>query len=253
VFADMSVFSSGLCMYWDRFAPATAGGAWSTQGLLNDGEGCLTTHLSDIGLFIDGKIPAQIRVANALSYFTSTIDDVGTNGLQMVILFLVLIVGLILALLGCLVDEEKKHGTQGKRPYHLNGDGVSAPKSIDDPIAYKHANKPDVFLIITFINVLFRDHALLGPIFYSGVFDRKQRVLCLGVLVTGIFAVNAAVCGVLPRENLENIGQNFASGVVSGLLVFPLFCAIVFMFVNRPTKSTRGIIRGQPTWKRWMH
>jgi len=57
VFADLSLFSSALCMYWDRFAPNTAGGAWSTRGVLNDGEGCLTTHLSDLALFIDGRIP----------------------------------------------------------------------------------------------------------------------------------------------------------------------------------------------------
>ena len=129
-----TLYSTHLCMYWDRFAPDTAGGAWSPQvpsrrdrgavgetlelenrfpccpfkktphihfgifwktftilyiirlsstsvvivandacamivflgslsteisvrcqGLLNNGDGCLTTHLSDIGLFIDGR------------------------------------------------------------------------------------------------------------------------------------------------------------------------------------------------------
>ena len=28
-----TLYSSHLCMYWDRFAPDTAGGAWNTQAL----------------------------------------------------------------------------------------------------------------------------------------------------------------------------------------------------------------------------
>ena len=41
VFSDMNVYSSGLCVSWDRFYPDTAGGAWNPKGLLNNGEGLL--------------------------------------------------------------------------------------------------------------------------------------------------------------------------------------------------------------------
>ena len=37
------------------------------QGLLNNGDGCLTTHLSDIGLFVDGR-PVQILEAMVTSW-----------------------------------------------------------------------------------------------------------------------------------------------------------------------------------------
>ena len=35
------------------------------EGLLNNGDGCLTTHLSDIGLFVDGR-PVQILEAHRI-------------------------------------------------------------------------------------------------------------------------------------------------------------------------------------------
>ena len=55
IFADMDLYASMICLFWDRTLPRTAGGGWSPRGLLNDGRGCLTTHLSDIGLFLDGS------------------------------------------------------------------------------------------------------------------------------------------------------------------------------------------------------
>merc|ERR1719359_2744081 len=62
VFMDMPNPSSATCMYWNRFAPGTAGGAWSSMGMLNDGNGCLTTHLSDMGLFLDGRLPTLLML-----------------------------------------------------------------------------------------------------------------------------------------------------------------------------------------------
>jgi hypothetical protein len=114
VFSDMNVYSSGLCVSWDRFYPDTAGGAWNPKGLLNNGDGCLTTHLSDIGLFIDGRPAELFKVGSAASYYLDIIVDVGTKfgdkdksigQNSMAILGLLLLMGLILGLWGYIQDE----------------------------------------------------------------------------------------------------------------------------------------------------
>ena len=52
----------------------------SQRGVLNDGEGCLTTHLSDIALFIDGRIPATFSVDKARASMVRSVfrfEDMG--------------------------------------------------------------------------------------------------------------------------------------------------------------------------------
>lgn len=58
LFANRDTPASGICMMWDRFAPDTAGGAWSTRGIINDGQGCLATQVGDFGIFLDGRLPS---------------------------------------------------------------------------------------------------------------------------------------------------------------------------------------------------
>jgi len=257
VFADVSLYSSALCMYWDRFAPNTAGGGWSTQGIINDGEGCLTTHLSDIALFIDGRIPQVFSVEKAKSYYLEeTIDgpeNQGTNYLTIAVVGFVLLLGTILALAGYIQDEgvrerqrkedENSENKGVKNRYHLKGDGVTEPLNVDDAIAYKHVEKRWLFLTLTFWKVVLRDHALLGALLYHQTFTRPQRILCLGVMVTGILSLNAVIYGI-PNLLVQD-DQFVASGIISGLVVFPLFVACIFMFSARPTLSRQRIIKRQ--------
>jgi hypothetical protein len=56
VFADMSIFSSGICMYWNRTAINTPGGEFRGQFTINDGTGCLTTRIGDLAVFVDGSL-----------------------------------------------------------------------------------------------------------------------------------------------------------------------------------------------------
>ncbi|CAJ1333311.1 unnamed protein product [Effrenium voratum] len=178
VFADQTISSSGLCLYWDRFAPDTSGGAWSPQGLLNNGDGCLTTHLSDIGLFVDGRPAKLLEVDRAISYYIDEVVDVGTNYSQMAILGFILLLGTFCAL-----------------------PGSKMPK----------------------------------------VFSRPQRILCLGVLATGVMAVNAIIYG--NPSGIVSGDQFIASGVLSALVAFPLFCAVTFMFQTRPTPAKKRLVK----------
>merc|ERR1719409_1222132 len=80
VFANYDLLSSGLCMFWDRFAPNTAGGAWSSKGILNDGLGCLTTHLSDIGIFLDGRVPSIMTLESVTE--DEEINEIDANNVN---------------------------------------------------------------------------------------------------------------------------------------------------------------------------
>ncbi|CAJ1420734.1 unnamed protein product [Effrenium voratum] len=245
VFADQTISSSGLCLYWDRFAPDTSGGAWSPQGLLNNGDGCLTTHLSDIGLFVDGRPAKLLEVDRAISYYIDEVVDVGTNYSQMAILGFILLLGTFCALWGYIQDElmreQLKSGKDKSSPYNLAGDGVTTPLTVLDPIAYNYTDRKNLFLAVTFWRVLKRDHALLSPVFYHEVFSRPQRILCLGVLATGVMAVNAIIYG--NPSGIVSGDQFIASGVLSALVAFPLFCAVTFMFQTRPTPAKKRLVK----------
>jgi hypothetical protein len=238
VFCDQApIWSNGLCMYWDRFAANAPGGAWSSRGLLNNADACLTTHLSDMGLFIDGRLPDILKVDSAASLYVEEFEDVGMNFSMVAILALIILVGTILSCAAYIQDElereRQRSGKFRKATYHLDGDGVNEPINVRDPIAYKHAGHRNRFLALTFWHVIQRDHALISPLFFSEGFSRPQRILCLGVMVTGVLAINAAVYG--NPSYLISSDQYFPSGILSGLIVFPLYCTCVVMFAARPT------------------
>ena len=74
VFANYYVYSSGVCKVWDRFFEGSEGGAWSGRDIVNDGSGCLTLRLGDIGFFIDGR-PSYIKALIEAEYFLSITRD----------------------------------------------------------------------------------------------------------------------------------------------------------------------------------
>lgn len=249
VFADLSLFSSALCMFWDRFAPNTAGGAWSVRGVMNDGEGCLTTHLSDIALFIDGRIPVTFQVDKAVSYFLEDVID-GPEGSKYnwscaAVIGFVVLLGAILALVGYIQDElireRQRLGKTTAATHFLDGDGISGPLSVDDAIAYDYIQDRHLFLAFTMLKVVMRDHALLGVFHYNATFTRPQRILCLGVMATSVLAVSALIYGV-PREYVAD-DQWFPSGVVAGLMSFPVFTGCIFMFAARPTPLRKRLLK----------
>lgn len=246
VFADLALFSAALCMYWDRFAQDTAGGAWSVAGVMNDGDGgCVTTHLSDIGLFLDGRATKRYENELASSYFLEEIVDVGMNFSQMAILGLIMVLCLIWALWGFIRDElerEKRRLNNEMGKYHLNGDGLTSAKSVADPIAYKHAHKREVFLAMTLWGVIIRDHALISPLMFHEKFTRPQRVLVLSVMLTTVLAVNATIYG-MPDRGLVSANQFVASGVISGLLAFPVFVLATLLFTARPFAAQKRLIK----------
>jgi hypothetical protein len=77
--------------------------------------------------------------------------------------------------------------------------------------------------------------------FYHETFTRPQRLQCCLSMMTGLLAINAAVHS-YPGYAVEK-KDFFVSGVLSGLLVFPVFCGLVVMFNMRPAQVKKRMIK----------
>eukprot|EP00927_Polykrikos_kofoidii_P031598 TRINITY_DN27142_c0_g1_i1.p1 TRINITY_DN27142_c0_g1~~TRINITY_DN27142_c0_g1_i1.p1 ORF type:complete len:2814 (+),score=350.13 TRINITY_DN27142_c0_g1_i1:234-8675(+) len=250
VYADYSLFSNAICLYWDRFASNTPGGAWSSQGIVNDGEGCLTTHLTDVGVFMEGKVMSGTELVDVASPWEREVWETecvgcanGNNLVVVVVLGMVLFTNMLLIMLGYVVDETRRTDMKSKNAarYHLDGDGLTGPINIEDPIAYSVASNPVGLAIGTLLNVTKREHALFSVIFYHENFTRPQRLQCFTSLLTGLLAVNAAVHSY--PGYYQEAGEWVISGVLSGLILFPVYCSLLLMFNMRPRPIKKKLVK----------
>merc|ERR1719460_1704550 len=244
IFADKSLWSSGICYYWDRFASGTAGGAWSPQGILNDGQGCLTTHLSDIGFFLDGRVNTLKLMQSVTAYEADNVTD-NNNVNILAYLGFILVLGVVSMIWGFKSDErmreDQRFGRANAPQYWLDGDGLTTPLSVEDPIAYRKVADRNAFILQTFLNVVEREHIVLGSVFYSETFTRPQRIMCLITVVLGVLGINAVVFG--SPNTFANQNQWLPAGVLSGLLIFPIYCVFFIMFTIRPTQLKMVLIK----------
>ncbi|KAF4658765.1 hypothetical protein FOL47_007857 [Perkinsus chesapeaki] len=249
VFADRDLYSNALCMYWDRFAPGTAGGAWTEQGNLNDAQGCLVTRAGDIGLFIDGKIPefATMAVAADLPFLLRA--PPANRFFVLSVLGFTSVLIIVLSFWGYKFDEsmrdDQRRGRAALSPYHLDGDGITSPLTIVDPIAYQYISSQkgmrEKFLLFTFWNVLRHESVVLAPLYYSESFTRPQRLLCALTMMAGIMGVSALIYGT--PNTFASSSQFVATGILSALVVYPAYCVVYLMFSMRPTPYSRRIIK----------
>merc|ERR1719313_353432 len=139
------------------------------------------------------------------------------------------------------VREDQRTGRANAPSYHLDGDGLTTPLTVEDPIAYRKIGNRKAFLLQTFINCTEREHVILGTLFYSETFSRPQRVVCILSFVTAVMGVKASIYGqpfyIAVRD------QYVASGVLSALLAFPLYCLLYVMFTCRPTQLKKVQIK----------
>jgi hypothetical protein len=254
VFKDLMLFSNALCLYWDRFAANTAGGAWSTQGVSNDGTACITTNLSDVGVFMDGRVPEGNTLIDAATdwereSWESTCIGCGDiqNMFVIAVLGMVIFTDILLILMGYVLDETRRGDMQKQKlnsRYYYDGDGLTGPMNVDDCIAYSIADRMVLLWLGTMWKVLKREHALLSPVFYHETFTRPQRLLCFGAMSLGILAMNAVVQSRRGYLLSTNSHQEYVmSGVLSGLLTFPVYCGLVLMFSMRPMPVKKRLIK----------
>ncbi|CAE7364418.1 unnamed protein product, partial [Symbiodinium sp. KB8] len=252
VFADTSLFSNVVCLFWDRFAAGTAGGAWSSTGVVNDDTGCITSHLTDFGIFMDGRVFNGYGLVEAAQewerevWVSNCVGCGGESNLTVVaVLGMLLFALILLILLTYTLDESMRtqlSQNKVKSRYYFDGNGITTPLSIDDPIAYKFAEGALVMLWLgTLWNVAKRDHALISTMFYHETFTRPQRLQCFIALLTGLLAVNAAVHS--HPGSIQEAREFIITGLLSGLLVFPVFCGLVMMFNLRPAQVKKRLIK----------
>jgi hypothetical protein len=130
VFAEYDLFATATCAFWDRFWPDTVGGAWSTRGTINDGHGCLTTHLSDIAVFLDGHPATELLSVESVTI--KLVDQVvRQNMIVLVSVAFVILLNFILGVYSFKQDEDIKDeirlGKKKRQEYFLDGDGITAP------------------------------------------------------------------------------------------------------------------------------
>ena len=241
VFADKNWMSSGLCRYWDRFS-AVAGGGWTGAGVVNDGTGCLVQEWGDIALFVDGTSVAP----NVTGVANPETDLFGTPAQQLdflivsVYCMIVILLGL-LALWGYRVDVTS---VNAPKSVHLDGDGVTTPLSLDDPIAYhRRDDGVGIFVFHTFLQVLRRVHVVAAPFMAHPVYTRAQRVLTGTVVITSCMATVSIF--LVPGEEVPDIGS---VGFVASLISAPIMYLFEFMLAHRPdTANAASIKRNAPT------
>eukprot|EP00933_Yihiella_yeosuensis_P033389 TRINITY_DN27106_c0_g1_i1.p1 TRINITY_DN27106_c0_g1~~TRINITY_DN27106_c0_g1_i1.p1 ORF type:complete len:1512 (+),score=333.94 TRINITY_DN27106_c0_g1_i1:1-4536(+) len=252
VFADLNLFSNTVCLYWDRFARGTAGGKWSSKGVTNDGQGCLTTHLSDFGIFVDGREFQPSPLIERATYFQRNIEEstcVGcgdaSNMFIVAVLGMTLFTTFLLILMSYVLDESRRTDLMKNKQtsrYYIDGDGLTTPTSVDDPIAYSLSESMLwKFILGTLWNVMTRDHAILSCAYYHETFTRPQRLQCFIAVLTGLMAINAAIHS--HPGYMQQANEYIISGVLSGLLVFPIFCGLTMMFNLRPAQVKKRLIK----------
>jgi hypothetical protein len=253
MFADKSLFSNSICLYWDRFVPNTPGGDWSTRGVTNNGDGCITTHLTvDMAVFVDGKVPSGSILVDVASRWDREVWETSCIGcgdeknlVVVAVLGMVLFTNMLLIMLGFVVDGTHRVEMEKKKVasrYHFDGDGITSPMNLDDPIAYAHADSNTAALFVgTLWNVTKREHAMISVAFYNENFTRPQRLQCFTSLLCGLLAINAAV-----QSNpgyYQEARTSTISGVLSGLLLFPIYCGLLLMFNARPRPVKKKLIK----------
>merc|ERR1719291_1437888 len=95
------------------------------------------------------------------------------NRFVMALMGMVSFVGVLLVLLGYVTDEFRRSSMRRnkvKSRYYYDGDGLTGPMSVDDPIDYAHASKKPQLIAGTLLNVARREHAILGLFYFHETF-----------------------------------------------------------------------------------
>merc|ERR1719265_1104595 len=203
---------------------------------------------------MDGRVPdGYMLVDMAVDFdrekFEATLIAGGDyqNMFVLAVLGMVIFTNVLFILMGYVVDETRR-GNMAKEKlasrYYYDGDGLTGPMNVDDCIAYHYSDNLVMLWLGTLWKVTEREHALIAPAFYHETFTRPQRLLCFTSLCLGVLAMNAVVQS--RRGWLLSAGsyqEYVMSGVLSGLLTFPVYCGLVVMFSMRPMPVKKRLIK----------
>lgn len=227
VLSEFSTYASAGCFYWD-WSGNNGLGEWSRQGVLNNNEGCVSTHLSVVGIFLDPELTAIELPRGVATFLEEHIVQYNIH---------IIAGGAGAIALACLVHywAFRQDGVDHAKPVEMRrlGDGIRGPRSQDDPVFYTDSHALQVLL--TFRNILARDHLLAACFCRCPKLKvtRLQKVAVLSAMLSGTASVAALFYGerVLdPRHFIE-------IGTLAAVVTFPMVGALGALFATRPVRG----------------
>jgi len=229
IMQDYSSYASASCFYWDWEARDGLGG-WSEQGLLNSENGCATTHLSLIGMFLDAIVPEE--GLEVLSAVDSAMDNLITKYNEIVVIGLGGTIVLILLLHYWSTKQDQSDRTKPMEMKKI-GDGIRGPRSQDDPVDYSSSGSARACK--TFWNLLTRDHILVACFCRCPKMKttRLQKVSALFAMLSS----NAAVAALFFGEHVVDPKHFIEVGIIAAVITYPMVRVILLMFSLRPARE----------------
>lgn len=235
IFANQDLFPSHRCLGW-------SGDAWSGSGAVNDARGCLVSKFGDFGLFLDTTaVLANETVSSAVGddSFSSNRFDLSVSAIAVFVAL-----ALVHAALAAWARHMDKVTEDAPTTIHLDGDGISTPLSIDDPIPY---DRPDagmwVLVWSTAARVCGNQHVLAWPLKFHPIVTRPQRVLLS-------FILTAACMDAASLLVYASSASPVLIGLVSSMVASPLYLLFRFMLTHRPhpaaLRPAKGLRRAKP-------
>jgi hypothetical protein len=233
-FADKLTYASGSC-YWLDPSGTSALGNWRTDGLVNSADGCLGDTLRGdagaVAVFVDLAEPTRVFVSTS---FYQDSKSVWVLFSAVTVSVLIVVGSTLLVAFYLAVNQDRKERKLPPKVPGL-GDGVSGPRSLADPIHYKSTNMI-MRMIMTFVNILKRDHLLIAPFFPDPALKLKRtnRVAALFCAIAGCFVIPAILYGAAPASDFAHELHFMEAAVLTALLVFPLAKITLMLFVSKP-------------------
>jgi hypothetical protein len=229
IMTEHSSFASASCFYWDWQENNGLGG-WSQSGVLNSENGCSSTHLSVIGMFLDVaatddgiELPSSVDES-----FAKTVTEYNYS-----VIASMCVVVLICALGHFWGTRQDEQDFAKVRQEPKLGDGINGPRSLDDPVKYSRTRIKVV--LGTFWNLICRDHVLVSC-FRMCPKKKTTRLQKVSILFAAL-AGTSAVCALFYGEHIINPKHYIEVGIIAAVITYPMIRTIRLMFSSRPYRE----------------
>jgi len=216
--SDQSGLAQSSCSYFDWTGDGGRGG-WSHRGVLSNDVGCVSTHLSVIGMFLDVAAPV-VELPEALDVILGE-TDIEWNYAVIICVAMAVVFGVVFHYWGFKQDEIDI--------YKIQEDDEDDPKNEIQRMTFREQliQFRDIFLSVTQ-----RDHIAVSVFFR----DKKRKVTRLqkaSVLFAALSGVSA-VAALFYGEHITDSKHYVAVGIISAVIVFPMVRMLRLLFVSNP-------------------
>jgi len=221
---EHSSFAAARCLFWD-WQSNNGLGAWESAGVLNSDNGCASTHLGIIGMFLDFSAPIVELPSAQESVLEHTVEQY--NRYVIIAISVALLLSAILHYWAF-----KQDAIDRMKPVEMRklGDGISQARTQDDPVYYT----PNTTLQVagTFGNLVRRDHIVFACLYRCPKL-KVSRLQKASVLFANFCSV-AGLAAVFHAEHIVDPRHYIEVGVIVATVTFPMVEALSMMFSSRP-------------------